>query len=298
MVQNQPLILTQEEEIIQMYPRPPILTSFLAGWKGITFGYMCQPAFELPEVCTPRWHGVGIFTHGERVIYADRKIDGRWRRDAVVGGDIVVTPVNVRHQASWESEGDFILMGIEPDVFACTVDEAAEPKQVEIIPHFATPDPLVYQIGIALKNTLENNPFGSRLYAETMVAALSVHLMQHYSTRKPKFQEYTGGLPRRKLQRLMEYINEHLDKNLGLSELAALVQMSPHYFSQLFKQSTGMTPHQYVIRRRVERAKELILQGEMTMAEIAHNVGFANQSHLNLHFKRLLGVTPKKILQK
>jgi AraC family transcriptional regulator len=279
MPENKPISISQEEDVLKM-----------------SFGYMCQPAFEIPEVSTPRWHSLGIFTHGERVIYADRKIDGRKQRDAVLGGDIVIIPANIGSQVSWDAEGDFIILGIEPQFFARAVDEAGEPEEIELISRFSTPDPLVYQIGIALKNALENNPCGSRLYAETMVNALSVHLMQHYSAKKPKLQEYKNGLSRRKLQLVIDYINSYLDQDLGLAELATLVQISPHYFSQLFKQSTGISPHQYIIRRRVERAKELILKQEMTIAEIAQTVGFASQSHLNLHFKRLLGVTPKKIL--
>lgn len=81
---------------------------------------------------------------------------------------------------------------------------------------------------------------------------------------------------------------------LRLHELANLVQMSSHYFSLLFKQSMGLTPHQYVIRTRVDRAKKLLLKGEMLIVDIAQTVGFANQSHLNLHFKCLVGLTPKQ----
>lgn len=72
----------------------------------------------------------------------------------------------------------------------------------------------------------------------------------------------------------------------------------PPNFSLLFKQSTGLTPHQYVIKIRVDRAKYLLLQGKNSIADIAQIVGFANQSHLNLHFKRLVGVTPKQFSQK
>ena len=78
--------------------------------------------------------------------------------------------------------------------------------------------------------------------------------------------------------------------------MATLVQMSPHYFSHLFKQSMARSAYQYVIRCRVEQAKNLLLQGNVTIAEVAYKVGFANPSHLNRHFKRLLGVTPKQIL--
>ncbi|MBN3923048.1 AraC family transcriptional regulator [Nostoc sp. NMS4] len=298
MLEKKPLVITKEDELFPLFPRLPILTSLQAGWHGASFGYMCQPAYEFPEVCTPLWHSLIIFTHGARVIHAERKMDGRKHRDAVVGGDIIITPVNVGHQATWDAEGDFILLAIEPQIFACAVDETADAKQIQLLPHFATPDPLIYQIGLALKGILEGNPLGSRLYAETMVNALSVHLMQHYSTCKPILKTYKNGLSQRQLQQVIEYIHEHLDQNLGLAELAALIPMSRHYFSQLFKQSMGITPHNYVIRCRVQYAKELLLKGEMTIAEVAQLVGFASQSHLNFHCKRLLGVTPKAIQQR
>ena len=298
MLKKKPLAIAKEDELFPLFPRLPILTSLQAGWHGASFGYMCQPAYEFPEVCTPLWHSLIIFTHGARVIHAERKMDGRKHHDAVIGGDIIITPVNVGHQAAWDAEGDFIVLAIEPQIFARAVDETANAEQIQLLPHFATPDPLIYQIGLALKGILENNPLGSRLYAETMMTALSVHLMQHYSTRKPILKAYKNGLPRHQLQQVIDYIHEHLDQNLGLAELAALIPISPHYFSQLFKQSTGMTPHKYVIYCRVKRAQELLLKGGMTIAEIADLVGFASQSHLNFHCKRLIGVTPKTIQQR
>lgn len=293
---DKPAVINNEEDVFQLYPRLPILTNLGTGWNGVSFGYMCQPAYEVPEVYTPRWHSLIIFTHGNRIIHADRKLDGRFHHDAVAGGDIVIAPVNVPQGGAWESEGDFITIGIEPDIFARAIDESADAKDVELLPQFSTPDPLIYQIGLALKSVLEKNPENSRLYAETMVNALSVHLMQNYSTRKPILQEYTDGLPKQQLRKVIEYINANLEQDLSLIQLAALVQMSPHYFCHLFKHSTGIAPHQYVIRCRVESAKNLLLSGNLSIAEVAYKVGFANQSHLNRHFKRLLGVTPKKIL--
>lgn len=295
MSEQKPLVITQEEQIFPLFPRLPILTSLAAGWQGISFGYMCQPAHAFPEVSTPMCHSLAIFTHGARVIHTERKIDGRRHRDAVVGGDIVITPVQVGHEAAWDAEGDFIILSLEPQIFARAVDESMDMQQVQLVPQFATSDPLVYQIGLALKGVLESNAFGSRLYAETMANALSVHLMQHYSTRKPILKEYKNGLSRRQLQLVFDYINSHLDENLGLTELANLIPMSPHYFCQLFKQATGKTPHQYVIECRVKRAKELLLQRELSIADIARLVGFASQSHLNFHCKRILGVTPKTL---
>ena len=295
MPEAKPRAIANGDDLIQICNRSPILTSLHAGWNGIFLGHFRTPAYETPEVCSPFWHGLLIFPKTEAPIQARRTLDGRIHHERVVEGDIVITPAQVGHRSCWNAEHDFIVIAIASDVFARAVDESAEPSNVELVPHFATSDGLVLQIGLALKGVLENNPQGSRLYAETMANALAVHLLQHYSARQPILRNYNGGLSRHQLRQVIDYINGHLDQDLGLAELAKIVQMSPHYFTRLFKQSTGLTPHQYVIHRRVERAKELLLNGELTIAEVAYSVGFANQSHLNRHLKRLLGVTPRYI---
>jgi AraC family transcriptional regulator len=104
------------------------------------------------------------------------------------------------------------------------------------------------------------------------------------------------GLPRHKLQQVIDYLMAHLDRNLSLADLAKLIQMSPFHFARSFKESTGLAPHQFVIRARVERAKELLLYSSLDIAAIAVEVGFANQSHLTRCFKRILGVTPRTVM--
>jgi AraC family transcriptional regulator len=78
-----------------------------------------------------------------------------------------------------------------------------------------------------------------------------------------------------------------------LAELAAIVRLSQYHFAHLFKQSTGISPHQYLIRWRIERAKQLLAMGNLSIAAIAQTVGFASQGHFTYHFKRLVGVTPR-----
>jgi AraC family transcriptional regulator len=275
-----------------------ILTSQKAGWNGIFLGHFRIPANESPEVSSPFWHSLLIFPKTSAPIQSQRTLDGKIRHEQVVEGDLVITPAQVSHRSCWNAEHDFIVIAIASDVFACAVDESAEPSNIELLPHFATSDGLVLQIGLALQGVLENKASGSRLYAETMANTLAVHLLQNYSAHQPILREYSGGLSRHQLRQVIDYINGHLERELGLAELAAIVQMSPHYFTRLFKHSTGMTPHQYVIRRRVERAKELLLKEELSIAEVAYSVGFANQSHLNRHLKRVLGVTPRHIRQR
>ena len=211
MSEDKPLILNKEDEITQLFERSPILTSQNSGWDGVFFRYMSVPASETPEVCTTLGHTITIFTHGNYVIHGDRKLDGRFHRDSVVSGDIVIQPANIGQKCTWDKEGDFIILGIETKHFARAVNESGLPEQVQLIPHFSTPDPLAFQIGLAIKNALQNNPSGSRLYAETMVNALTVHLLQHYSARKPQIKQYSNGLSKRQLNIIIEYIQNHLD---------------------------------------------------------------------------------------
>ena len=96
------------------------------------------------------------------------------------------------------------------------------------------------------------------------------------------------------LQQVRDYINTHLDRDLSLVQIAGVINISPTYFASLFKSATGISPHQYVIRQRVERAKLLLLKTDLMIADIALQVGFSSQSHLTQQFKRLTGMTPKR----
>ena len=105
--------------------------------------------------------------------------------------------------------------------------------------------------------------------------------------------EVVGGLPPRRLQRVFTHIKENIAQDLSVAELAQVVGMSQYYFSKLFKMSTGTTPHQYVMRQRVERAQEHLRDSRTPLAEIATQVGFETQSHFTSVFRRLVGATPK-----
>lgn len=290
---NGPSAIRTPGDFLELYPCSPIVTSFATSWQRIYLAHMRQPAYQMPEAYFPL-HILLILPNAASI---DSTIDGISRKELIAPGNMMLIPENVEQSGSWTSEVEMLAIGLHPSLFAEAIDDATNFRSTELVPHFATPDPLVHQLGLSLKTVLEQNLSGSRLYAETTAAMLSVHLLQHYSQRKPEFKDYTDGFPRTTLRQVIEYIHAHLDQELGLAELAAIAHLSPYYFTRLFKQSTGVTPHQFVIRCRVERAKALLLAGKGSIAEIAQQVGFANQAHLNVHIKRLLGVTPKTILE-
>lgn len=101
-----------------------------------------------------------------------------------------------------------------------------------------------------------------------------------------------GGLPGGKLRRVADHIDANLGRELRLGELSGVVHMSPFHFARLFKRTSGVPPHRFVVRRRVDRAIELLAGGEHPIGEIARLVGFATPSHFTTVFRRITGVTP------
>ena len=285
----------REEGYRRVFKRSPLISSASVGWDdlGMMIAYDRQPPFETPKTIVKQ-HIIGILTDiPPSSVYTERKIDGRLRQEQNVQGDCIIIPANTSHQAVWDHQGSALVIAIEPTVFAQSIHEVVDPDQIELLPHFATLDPLVYQIGVALKSALTRHSHSSRLYAETLIKTLILHLLEHYSVPCNSFKCVEGKLPQYKLQQIINYISAYLDRDLSLKELGDVVQMSPCYFSRLFKKTTGITPRQYIIRHRIEKAKILLQQGKISIAEVAKEVGFVDQSHLHRHFKRLIGITPK-----
>lgn len=276
----------------RIYQRSPLVSSLSVGWKDLAFVYDRYPPGETPTTSFKQ-HCIAIYTDMPDSVRVERKIDGRFLQEENIQGGFIILPANISHQVAWNKEGDMIAIAIEPTAFAQSIHEVVDPDSIELLPRFTTFDPLVYQIGVALKSTLFKYGTSSCLYAETLINTLTLHLLEHYSVSRPNLSGcISGKLPQYKLQQTIDYIYAYLDRDLSLRNLSNVVQMSPNYFAKLFKQTTGITPHQYVIRCRIERAKDLMRQGKLPLAEIATLVGFVDQSHLNRHFKRWVGVTP------
>ena len=136
---------------------------------------------------------------------------------------------------------------------------------------------------------------GGRLAVLSLANVLAVHLIRHVSAPRQPARRRDGTLPRARLRAVVEYIEEHLDAGPTLEQLAAIAHLSPYHFARQFKAATGLPPHQYVITRRVERARQLLQAGmDLSLADIAVDAGFSDQSQFCRHFKRLVGVTPRQ----
>jgi AraC family transcriptional regulator len=136
---------------------------------------------------------------------------------------------------------------------------------------------------------------GGPLAAESLANLLAIHLLRHILAPRQPARGRDGTLSRAKLHAVVEYIEEHLDAGPTLEQMAAVARLNSYHFARQFKAATGVPPHQYVIVRRIDRAKQLLQAGtDLSLAEVAIHAGFSDQSQFSRHFKRLVGVTPRQ----
>jgi len=284
--------INRSEDVVQILPGIPLLSSHQAGWRNIFFAYYRHPACEIP-VHYLRQHTLTICSEVGTPAKIECRLDNQFKRYCFGHGDIIFCPSGVSKWMAWKRENSFALLALEAQLIEQVAYESVKAERIELLPQFNLKDALIQQIVRALKADLESGCSAGRLYGESAAVMLAVHLLKTNAVSGQVIREYQGGLPNYKLCQILEYINEYLAQNIGLAELAEVVGISQYHFARQFKQSMGITPHQYLIRQRVERAKRLLLQSELSIADVAFQCGFANQGHLSHHFKRLLNTTPK-----
>ena len=276
----------------EVFSQSPMLASGRTLWSGISLEQHCLPSGETPEYSLEQF--VITINLGQSV-QVERILGRHLQTGLMFTGAVGLCPMHTSQAIRWDRDANFLLLNLEPELLTRNAVELLHTERYEMLPHLITQDALIHQIGLGLKAQLKTNGSDSHLYAESAATFLAVHLLQNYTTRKSSIREYEGGLPQKKLKQAIDYIQEHLAQQISLNELANDLGISRYYFCRLFKQSTGLSPHQYVIQQRVERAKQLLLQGKMSIVDIAQACGFTHQSHLNRHFKRLTGVSPKTL---
>jgi AraC family transcriptional regulator len=216
----------------------------------------------------------------------------------VLENQVIVVPAHVTHQIEWNRESEFLIISLDPQLLNQAADENIDPERVDLVPSLPKPDPLIHQIGLTLKQELTENGGSDRLYVQSLVNCLSVHLLKKYSTLTRSLFPTTDRSSPSRLKLVLEYIHDNLAQNFSHTDLAAIANLSISRFYRVFRQGTGVSPHQYLINARIDRAMELLRSSRNpSIGHIAHQLGFADQSHFTRHFKRIVGVTPKVILQ-
>ncbi len=166
-------------------------------------------------------------------------------------------------------------------------------EYMTIVPCLPAHDPLGHHMALVLQTAIAAQSRAECLYAETLSDALMIHFLRRYVASQPVFEKPVNQLAPYKLQRTLAYIQTHLAQKLSLSTLAHVAQMSPTHFAHLFKHTTGLAPHRYVILYRIEQAKRLLGETDMSLIDIGSEVGFSDQSHFTALFRKHVSMTPK-----
>ena len=267
----------------------PVVSKRKAAWDGIRLEHFRFREGELPEH-SHREHlitfPVGASCNGEI-----RTTSGFYAR-AQSDESVCVIPSGQAFSARLHGEAEQLAIYLDPSLVLRAADESGT-RGFEIIEGCSPHDPVARSAGLALLSELETEGVGGRLYAESLANLLAVHLLRHYTTSDVTPQRFKGGLSGRRLRLVLAFIADNYESDLSLAELARVGQMSTFHFAREFKRATGTTPHQYLIKFRIERAKRLLTESEIPLVEVSSRSGFSHQSHFTRLFRRLTGTTPQ-----
>ena len=226
-------------------------------------------------------------------VSAEWLVHGSWRGATLNKGDLCLAPHGEFRSVAWHSPYDLLLVSISPQLVAEARTDARELRPVEVTSQRAFRDLNVESIcRLLLADTAAGTPVGP-IYGEHLASALAVYLAEQFGDAPPQRHATGNSLPGPVLKRVCELIEARLSTPIGLQDLAREANMSRFHFSRMFHNSTGENPHRYLVKRRIERAKEMLARG-CSYDEVADATGFTNRTHFASLFRKYTGFTPRK----
>jgi AraC family transcriptional regulator len=276
-----------------------VADSIPLDWPGIYVRRMRFPSkvsrFLVPATPEPLFSCV----LGGTSIFRERDRGADWIVRNLSKGDIFVTHSKEPYEITWTSppgeEMDTIMIHFAVDQFLSSLDKIHPGKREEIqLVDFFGRDRVASGLFEALAEMLDERVPGSSHRVSAMGEMMAAHLLEKYTDVSAVKQDYQGGLPIAKLRKLENFVGANLSEELSLEILAAEVGLSLFHFSRVFKQTTGMTPLQFITRERIARAQQLIRETTRSLIEIGMNVGYTSPSHFAQVFRRQVGITPSE----
>lgn len=201
-------------------------------------------------------------------------------------GDMTLVPAGTPSRWSWNSACDRLDVIVSAGVFG-------DGGTLDVVDRFLFRDSEMEAICRRLYQEMSLGCMADRLCAESLALDAAISLQQRHSTAsQPARVLPSSGLARSVARRVVDYIESNLERDLTLSELAAVTGLSLHHFARMFKYTLGVAPYRYVLERRVERAKLLLRTSSATLVDVSLSMGFYSQSHFTSTFHRMVGATP------
>ena len=244
----------------------------------------------------PAFPNTMIFVHYGSPVFVSCRRGGISHSGTSVHGDVDVIPANTTSVWEMKDRDTGLVLSLSPQLMRSVAEQCdLDPDRIEICNRFQMRDPQLENVAWALKAEIESGYPTGRVYRESLALAAATRLVRAHSSAARVPDLRTGRMPDRMMRNVLAYVEEHLDREMSLAELASVAGLSVTHFRSLFRESAGLPVHQYVIRRRLERAKSLLGETELPISRIAAETGFSHQSHLARHMRRVLGVSPRAL---
>jgi len=284
--------VTEPVSLNEVGSASPLLFKRKATWDGLRLEHYTFCAGELPEHSHSEHTVLMSLTDNclaEMQTGSGLKISGTQRR-----GSICVIPAGLPHQAQIGGPSEHLALYVDTALINRAAATSRRSNSYQIVERYSRADAIIAHIGSALLGELDSEGLSGRLYAESLANVLAVHLLRHYSNEgQQPISQNSGGLPAHKVRLVTNYIADNFDADITLTQLAQVAGMSSFHFAREFKKATGTTPHQYLIKFRVDRAKSLLADHQLPLVEVGLRAGFSHQSHFTRLFRRLTGTTPQ-----
>ena len=271
-------------------------TSVDCGWKGLLAERWRHSEGDLGEA-QPRDTEVIVMLRGR--LHVRRRGDGRLQHHYAVPGTVWICPAGIGedmiHLYGEVEESLHLYIPTLPLSETALQELEIDPDKIRLRYDGGFLDPLIYQFARAVHAEMLEAAPAARMLIEALAMALRVHILRQHANLVPastSLPSVCGALDLRRLQRVTEFIDAHVGKDLTIEALANQACLSPFHFARAFKAATGTAPHRYLTGRRIEYAKKLIAEDQLPIGAIADICGFSSQAHLTRWFKRIVGVTP------
>ena len=233
-----------------------------------------------------------LILHLNGPVAVERRLGSKLERRVVPAGGLFILPGGIDFGVRLEGELDTVHIYLRDQVMREVASEMGiDAEDLALLPSLGEPDQLAESLALSVQQALNDDDPGTTVYVDYLSRLLSARLLRRYSRRSVRDESADGALSRAQMRRIEDFIEENLSSSLSLEDLARACNLSPSYFARRFKSATGVPPHQYLIQKRVERAKRL-LRGSLPIIEVALECGFSHQEHLTNVFRRATGQTP------
>ena len=237
----------------------------------------------LAKVLTPGEFEFGLGSHNlSRFSYAP--------------GEMILCRRNTEEWVRWHSSVQMLLITVPDQMFHSVAEEMGGRAQ-ELNGTPLLKDERIRALVAAVEADFANGSPAGRIYKDSIGCALAVALIHSQGVSRSPMRHYRGGLSPVQLRRVTSFVHEYLHEDVSLIQMAEQAKLSPAYFSQMFRQSTGVAPHQFVLRARVERAKELLVKENARVLDVAIACGFQTQQHFARVFRAFCKISPRQFRQ-